>query len=214
MARRLAFALLVLLFATAAQAAPIVLVVGDSLSAGYGVDAGRGWVALLTQRLQARNPPYQVINASISGDTTAGGLARLPAALQRHRPAIVLLELGGNDGLRGQSLEAMRANLEQMIALSRAAHALPVLFEMRLPQNYGPAYVDRFTRTFDDVAQAQKIPLVPFFLGAIAPERAQWFQEDGIHPTADAQPQLLDSVWPVLAPLLGKASASAASAAP
>jgi acyl-CoA thioesterase-1 len=202
MARRIAFALMAALFAATAHAAPVLLVFGDSLSAGYGLDPGIGWVSLLTRKLKAAGSPYEVVNASVSGETTAGALARLPAALTRTQPAIVLLELGGNDGLRGQSLAEMRANFEKMIDRVRAAKALPVLFEMRIPPNYGPAYADRFNRIYGDVAKAKKVPLVPFFLATIATDRARWFQDDTIHPSADAQPKMLDAVWPTLAPLL------------
>jgi acyl-CoA thioesterase-1 len=190
------------LFAATAHAAPVLLVFGDSLSAGYGLDPGVGWVSLLTQKLKAAGSPYEVVNASVSGETTAGALARLPAALTRTKPTIVLLELGGNDGLRGQSLAEMRANFENMIDRVRAAKALPVLFEMRIPSNYGPAYADRFNQIYGDVAKAKKVPLVPFFLAAIAADRARWFQDDTIHPSAEAQPKMLDAVWPTLAPLL------------
>jgi acyl-CoA thioesterase-1 len=214
MARTLLLAAFALIASTAATAAPTVLVFGDSLSAGYGVNAGHGWVALLSQKLRTQNSPYQVVNASVSGETTAGGLTRLPAALDRYRPAIVLIELGANDGLRGQPVDVMRANLEKMVDLSRAAHATPVLFEMRIPPNYGPVYVNLFAKTFGDIAAAKQTPLVPFFLGGIALEGTQWFQEDGIHPSVEAQPQLLDAVWPTLAPLLASPPASAAAHSP
>jgi acyl-CoA thioesterase-1 len=156
----------------------------------------------LEQRLRSQGSPYTVVNASVSGETTAGGLSRLPAALDKLHPGIVLIELGGNDGLRAQPLDAMRSNLQQMIALSRAAQAQPVLFEMYIPRNYGPVYADRFTKVFGDVSQQSKVPMVPFFLASLIGDRDRWFQEDGIHPTAQAQPQMLDAVWPTLAPLL------------
>jgi acyl-CoA thioesterase I len=183
-----------------------ILVWGDSISAGLGLDADAGWVHLLERRLQSQGSGYAVVNASVSGETSAGGLSRLPEALDKYHPAIVLIELGGNDGLRGQALDAMRGNLEQMIALSRGAHARPVLFAMQIPSNYGPVYADRFARTFDTVAADTKAPLVPFFLAAIATDRGRWFQDDGIHPNAEAQPQMLDAVWPTLAPLLKAAA--------
>ena len=148
-----------------------------------------------------------MVNASVSGETTAGGLSRLPAALQKYHPAVVLLELGGNDGLRGQPLPAMHANLAKMIDLSRAAGAQPLLFEMRIPSNYGPVYGDRFAQVFGAVAQEKQATLVPFFLAAIATDPGRWFQDDGIHPNAAAQPQLLDAVWPTLAPLVGRKAA-------
>lgn len=142
-----------------------------------------------------------MVNASISGDTTAGGLSRLPAALDKHKPSIVLIELGANDGLRGQPVAQMRGNLEKLMALVKARKAQPVLFEMRIPSNYGAAYTMQFTQAFGTVAKAGKLPLVPFFLAGIATDPRQ-FQDDGIHPTAAAQPQLLDAVWPTLKSML------------
>ncbi len=190
--------------APAAKAAqPVILVLGDSISAAYGIPQSQGWVALLQQRLRDQGYPHTVVNASISGETTAGGLARLPRALDRHRPQIVLVELGGNDGLRAQPVKAMKQNLERMATLARAAGATPVLFEMRIPENYGPAYTGSFAAAFGEVATAQKLPLVPFFLAAIATDPAQ-FLDDGIHPAVAAQPKLLDAVWPTLRPLLAK----------
>ena len=183
-----------------------ILVWGDSISAGLGLDADAGWVHLLERRLQSQGSGYAVVNASVSGETTAGGLSRLPEALDKYHPAIVLIELGGNDGLRGQPLDAMHANLGKMIALSRAAQARPVLFAMQIPSNYGPAYADRFAKVFGAVAAETQLPLVPFFLGGIAANRDQWFQDDGIHPNAAAQPKMLDAVWPTLAPLLKPAA--------
>ena len=189
--------------ASAAASPPVILVLGDSLSAGYGLPNGSGWVSLLEQRLKTQGYPHRVVNASISGDTSAGGLSRLPAALEAQKPVLVLVELGANDGLRAQPIPQLRRNLEQIIARSRAAGATPVLFEMRIPSNYGPAYTERFASVFGEVAKAQKLPLVPFFLAAIATDPAQ-FQDDGIHPNTAAQPKLLDAVWPTLKPLLKK----------
>lgn len=180
-----------------AASAPTILVLGDSLSAGYGLSAEQGWVSLLAQKLKNQGAGYQVVNASISGDTSAGGLARLPATLAKYRPAIVLIELGGNDGLRGQSIAQMRSNLQKMIALVRASNAEPLLFEMRIPSNYGVAYTQQFTAAFSAVARSEKVTLVPFFLLAIAADSSQ-FQDDEIHPNAAAQPKLLDAVWPTL----------------
>lgn len=176
---------------------------GDSLSAAYGIRVDRGWVALLRERLEQSGYPQQVVNASVSGETTSGGLLRLPAALAQHRPAIVLIELGANDGLRGQPLTLMRANLEKMVRLSRAAKARPVLFEMRIPSNYGETYTAGFRNSFASVARKSKVPMVPFWLGSIAADPRN-FQDDGVHPTEAVQPQLLDAVWPVLKPLLKK----------
>jgi len=184
-----------------AAEAPRILVFGDSLSAAYGIPASQGWAALLQQRLQREGYPYTVVNASVSGETSAGGLARLPAALQQHRPAILLLELGANDGLRGLPVKQMQANLERMLALGRKAGAQPLLFEMRVPPNYGAAYGAAFARTFSELSQASKTPLVPFFLGAIALDPKQ-FLDDGLHPSAAAQPRLLEVIWPTLQPLL------------
>lgn len=189
---------------------PKILVFGDSLSAAYGIPASQGWAALLQQRLRAQGYPHAVVNASVSGETTAGGLARLPAALGQHRPAIVLLELGANDGLRGLPVKKMRENLERMVRLSRAAGARPVLFEMRIPANYGPAYGDRFTGTFGELSKSLKTPLVPFFIAGIALDPSK-FLDDGLHPAAAAQPQLLDAIWPTLQPLLQRPKMSAAS---
>jgi acyl-CoA thioesterase-1 len=189
----------------AAQSAsqPIILVTGDSLSAAYGMGLDQGWVALLQRRLTEQGYPHTVVNTSVSGETTAGALARLPGELARHKPDIVLIELGANDGLRGQPVKTLRGNLKTIIALSRQAGAKPVLFEMRLPSNYGPQYTEAFRTSFGALAAAEKIPLVPFFLDSIA-LHSEWFQNDGIHPTAAAQPKLLEAVWPVLGLLLGK----------
>ncbi|MDE0853812.1 MAG: arylesterase [Nevskia sp.] len=192
--------------AAAGAANQTILVWGDSISAGFGLDADAGWVHLLERRLQSQGSRYAVVNASVSGETTAGGLSRLPAALDKYHPDIVLIELGGNDGLRAQPLDAMRANLEKMVELSLAARARPVLFEMYIPRNYGPVYADHFTAVFDQLAQQRKLPLVPFFLAGLVDERDRWFQDDGIHPNAQAQPRLLEAVWPTLAPLLQAAT--------
>ncbi|GAC1621400.1 MAG: arylesterase [Nevskia sp.] len=201
--------LLLWLSAGSAAAAPTILVWGDSLSAGYGLDARSGWVYLLEQKLKSQAPDYRVVNGSVSGETTSGGLARLPAALDRYHPEILLIELGGNDGLRGQPVEAMRGNLAKMSDLARAAGARPVIFEMRIPSNYGPLFTEKFRAVFGAVAKEKKAPLVPFFLSAFATEPQRWFQDDGIHPNAAAQPQMLDAVWPTLQALLTKPSPAA-----
>ena len=190
---------------------PKVLVVGDSLSAGYGLASGQGWVDLLQKKLAASGHPHKVINASISGDTTAGGRARIGAALQAHRPDIVIIELGGNDGLRGAPLKDVRANLEAMVSAAEKAGAKVLLLGMQIPPNYGPRYVRDFGAVFNDVATSRGLPYVPFFLSAFG-DKAEMFQPDRIHPTAQAQPLMLDAVWPVLARML--ATASAASMAP
>jgi acyl-CoA thioesterase-1 len=181
--------------------APVVLVFGDSVSAGYGLRVEEGWVALLQGRLQAQGYGYRVVNASVSGETTAGGLTRLPRALKVHRPEIVVLELGGNDGLRGLPLGEVRRSLDGMIRAARASGARVLLVGMRLPPNYGGAYVDGFHAIFGDLAKRYDLPLVPFLLEGVALDAAL-MQADGIHPTAAAQPRLLDNVWPVLKPLL------------
>ena len=188
--------------ARADPGAPVLLVVGDSISAAYGLPPGAGWVDLLAARLAAQRYPQRVVNASITGDTTAGGRARLPALLAAHKPAIVVLELGGNDGLRGGNLGSTRENLGAMVAAVQSAGAKPLLVGMRLPPNYGAAYVREFDALFAGVAKARKAPLVPFFFEGFG-ERNDMFQPDRIHPTATAQPLLLDNVWPALLPLLG-----------
>ena len=180
---------------------PVILVLGDSISAAWGLPPGTGWTHLLQQRLAERGRPHRVVNASISGDTTAGGRSRLPALLERHRPAIVVIELGGNDGLRGGSLAATRENLVAMTAATKAAGAMPLLVGMKLPPNYGPAYTREFDAIFADVAKAQGAPLVPYFFAGFGEDRS-WFQPDGIHPSEIAQPKLLDNVWPALERLL------------
>jgi len=184
-----------------AMARPVVLVLGDSLSAGYGIDPREGWVALLQQRLQQRGGGYRVVNASISGDTTRGGVARLPAALSVHDPAVVIVELGGNDGLRGLDVGRMRANISRIIALSRESGAQVLLLGMRIPPNYGKRYTDAFHGTYGDLARKQGVALVPFMLDGVALDPGL-MQGDGVHPRAAAQPRILDNIWPHLEPLL------------
>jgi len=187
----------------AAAEAPALLVVGDSISAGYGLAKGDGWVDLLAARIEAQHLSWRVINASITGDTTAGGRARLPALLAQHKPSIVIVELGGNDGLRGGNLRATRDNLDAMVGAIRKSGARAVIVGMRLPPNYGNAYTREFESLFGDVAKSNSVPLVPFLFAGFA-ESDAWFQPDRVHPTAAAQSKLLDNVWPVLAPLLAK----------
>lgn len=182
-------------------AANTILVLGDSLSAAYGLEIRSGWVSLLQQRLDAQKLPYKVVNASVSGDTTAGGLARLPKLLAQHRPSVVIVELGGNDGLRGLSPEQARKNLTQIVTQAKAAGAKVLLCGIRLPPNYGTQYNERFRRIFTDVATEQRVPLVPFVLDGLTPDSAD-VQQDGIHPTAKAQPQILENVWGALRKLL------------
>jgi acyl-CoA thioesterase I len=188
----------------AAAATRKILVVGDSLSAEYGLARGSGWVALLDARLAQEHIGADVVNASISGDTTAGGLARLPSLLREHKPGLVILELGANDALRGLPLDATRANLAEMARLAKAAGAKVLILGMQLPPNYGRAYGDRFAALFADVARAEGAALVPFMLKGVAdgPQAEAMFQADRIHPLASAHPTILANVWPVLAPLL------------
>jgi acyl-CoA thioesterase-1 len=190
------------LFAPAGRAeSPTILVLGDSLSAAYGIRLEQGWVALLQGRLKAQGYGHKVVNASASGETTGGALARLPRALALHRPAIVILELGGNDGLRGLPIAGVRGNFESLIRLSREAGAKVLLVGMRIPPNYGPAYTRTFHQLYGDLAREYRLPLVPFFLDGIALDDSMML-EDGLHPNAAAQPKLLDQVWPQLKPLL------------
>jgi acyl-CoA thioesterase-1 len=190
-------------FAQAQDKAPVLLVVGDSVSAGYGLSSGQGWVELLSKKLSGEGYKYRVVNASISGDTTAGGRARLPALLAQHKPAVVIVELGGNDALRGGMLATTRANLDAMVAASQAAGAKVLVVGMDIPPNYGPAYAREFKDVFTGVAGARKVPLVPSFFAGFG-EDLSFFQADRIHPTAQAQARLLDNVWPQLVPLLRK----------
>jgi acyl-CoA thioesterase-1 len=187
-----------------APAIPAILIFGDSISAGYGLArADDGWVGLLRSKLKAEGYGYQVINASVSGETTAGGLARLPRALELHHPQIVVLELGGNDGLRALPIEQMRANLVAMIALARAGGARVLLLGIRIPPNYGPEYTEKFAAVFADVAHAERVDVVPFLLAQVALS-PQLMQADGIHANEQGQPLLLATVWPALSPLLRK----------
>src|ERR1700680_2623573 len=182
--------------------APVILVFGDSISAGHGLArVEQGWVALLQTRLKEQEYGYQVINASVSGETTAAGLARLPRALMLHQPKIVILELGGNDGLRALPIAQMRANLVRMVDLASAAGAKVLLLGIRMPPNYGPEYTEQFRLSYNDVARDKKLPLVPFLLNDVA-QMPNLMQTDGIHPNELGQSKLLDNVWPSLAPLL------------
>jgi acyl-CoA thioesterase-1 len=186
----------------AGAAERVLLVLGDSLSAGFGIDPREGWVSLLAERLAESGEPWRVVNASVSGETTAGGLSRLPALLAEHRPSVVLVALGSNDGLRGFGFDHIGANLRAMTAASREAGARVVLAGGMLPPNYGAAYADAFHRLFHAVAQGADVPLVPFLLEQVA-EDPDLMQRDGYHPNAEAQPRILATVWPVLAPVLG-----------
>jgi acyl-CoA thioesterase I len=200
------FVLLVLGIAafSARAETPVILVFGDSISAGYGLPhVEQGWVELLRTKLKDQGYGTEVINASVSGETTAGGLARLPRALALHHPQIVILELGGNDGLRALPIDQMRANLARMVDLSLGAGARVLLLGMRIPPNYGPEFTEQFRSVFADVAQDKKVPLVPFLLNDIA-LTPTLMQADGIHPNELGQPRLLVNVWPSLQPLLRK----------
>ena len=192
-----------LLFSLPTQGAGI-MVFGDSLSAAYGIPQDSGWVALLQQRLTQHRPPYQVVNASISGETTRGGLSRINQALASHRPAIVILELGANDGLRGLSLDATRDNLSAIIQACRKQQAQVLLVGMRLPPNYGPDYAGKFQALYPQLARRFKVKLVPFMLEGIADKR-ELFQADGFHPTAAAQLFIMEQIWKYLQPMLKRA---------
>jgi acyl-CoA thioesterase-1 len=186
-----------------ASAAPLALVLGDSLSAEYGLRRGSGWVALLAERLTTRKPAWSVFNASISGETTAGGQTRLPALLAEHRPRLLVIELGGNDALRGLDLVATARNLEAMVTAGQVAGARVILLGMRMPPNYGRRYGEQFEQMYRDIARRRQCALVPFLLEGIG-ERLELFQPDRIHPTEAAQPLILANVWPALLPLLGR----------
>ena len=181
-----------------------IVILGDSLSAAYGMEMSESWPSLLRQRLDEHGHAWQVFNSSITGETTQGGLTRLPRLLEQHEPAIVIIELGGNDGLRGLPLEVTRENLSRMIEQSLAAGARVVLAEMRIPPNYGRTYTEKFNGTYSDLAARYDVVLLPFVLQDIALEPGM-MQADGIHPTAAAQPIILDQVWKALAPLLKQA---------
>lgn len=187
-----------------AAAAPVILVIGDSLSAEYGIARDSGWTTLLQQRLRQERMPHLVVNASISGDTTSGGRSRLGNLLTQYRPRVVVIELGGNDALRGLPLEMTRDNLTAMVRQSQSFGARVLLAGMQLPPNYGAAYSQAFAALYGEIARAQKVSLVPFFLKNVAdgPDAEAMFQADRIHPTAQAHPRILANVWPHLRPLL------------
>ena len=188
--------------APGARSAPrSIVVLGDSLSAAYGIAQARGWVALLAERLKREHPDYSVVNASISGDTSAGGAARLRKTLEQHKPAIVVLELGANDGLRGLPVAQMKQNLSSMIEQAQKTGARVVLVGMRLPPNYGPDYTRAFEAAYGELARKYKTALVPFLLEDFA-EKEELFQPDRIHPTEAAQPLMMERVWKALQPLI------------
>ncbi|MDH5518749.1 MAG: arylesterase [Gammaproteobacteria bacterium] len=185
----------------AKEPAGIILIIGDSISAAYGINSGAGWVSLLATKVTQQKKPYQVINASISGDTSSNGVNRTAALLQKYRPAIVIIELGGNDGLRGLSLKSMQKNLKQMIELCRQYQSKVLLAGMKIPPNYGKRYSTAFYQVYQHLAQQQNISLIPFLLDGIG-DRRELMQSDGIHPTEAAQPKILENVWHTLQALL------------
>ena len=196
--------------APANAAAPVLLVLGDSLSAEYGLPRGAGWVGLLADRLKSstpqwNGPQYSVVNASVSGETTSGGRTRMPALLKQHRPAVVIIELGANDGLRGLPIASMRENLVAMIRASRDIKARVLLVGMQMPPNYGRDYAQAFSGAFAQVAREEKVALAPFLLEGFA-DRLELFQQDRIHPNVKAQALMLDNVWPHLRPLLDRSA--------
>lgn len=190
--------------AQGAKTLPVILVVGDSLSAEYGLARGAGWVALMAARVAQQKLPVQVVNASISGDTTSGGRTRLASLLAQHKPSVVILELGANDALRGLPLAMTRDNLDAMARSVKAAGAKVVIVGMQVPPNYGRQYTEEFAGLFGEVAKANGAALVPFLLAGVAdaPDAANLFQGDGMHPRAEAHPRILENVWPVVAPLI------------
>jgi acyl-CoA thioesterase-1 len=199
---RILFTSVLVAISTAASAGTI-LVFGDSLSAGYGLPQDKGWVHLLETRLRDERLNYTVANASVSGETSAGGVRRIPDALKQHQPDIVVIELGANDGLRGQNLDVMRQNLEAMIDASRKASAQVLLVGMRLPPNYGMSYTEKFRQAFADIARAKKTAFVPFLFEGFG-EDGRYFQADRVHPTSEAQALMLDTIWTGLKPLLNR----------
>jgi acyl-CoA thioesterase-1 len=195
--------MLSLAVSASAQAATsrTIVVLGDSLSAGYGISVQEGWVSLLSQRLASEGYGYKVVNASVTGETTQGGVSRLPRVLELHKPEIVIVELGGNDGLRGLPLNTSRENLQRTITLARKAGAKVLLVGMMIPPNYGPRYAQEFHDMFGVLAARNSVALVPFLLDEVA-LKADLMQNDGIHPNAKGQPRMLENLWPGLKPLL------------
>lgn len=204
------FLLLILSLPLWAMAAPTILVYGDSLSAAYGIPRDQGWVELLQRRLNEEGYSHRVANASVSGETTSGGLSRFDATLQKTRPDLVIIELGANDGLRGLPVADMKRNLVSMIKAARQQQIKVMLLGMRIPPNYGPVYTREFSDTFQQLAKEYKLPLVPFFLNGVAGQR-DLVLDDGLHPSAAAQGKLLDNVWEELEPILGKPVSRASS---
>jgi acyl-CoA thioesterase-1 len=184
-----------------ASTQPTILVLGDSISAAYGIQREQGWVAHLERRVERLDPPWRVVNASVSGETTGGGLARLPSTLAAHQPDVLVIELGGNDALRGYPIERIRDNVQRLVELGQQAEARVLLVGMQIPPNYGPRYTRGFAELFRNVSDQTGVPLVPFILEPVA-LTPELMQSDGIHPTADAQPLMLETIWPYLRPLL------------
>jgi acyl-CoA thioesterase-1 len=195
-----------------AAAARTALIFGDSLSAAYGLSPGQGWVHLLDERARRSGFDWRIVNASISGETTAGGLRRLPEDLKRHKPDLVVIALGANDALRGQPVAGIQANLEKMVRLARSAHAEPVLVGIMIPPNYGIDYASRFHGVYAEVSRKLEVPLVPFLLEGVA-DKPELFLPDQLHPSAAAQPRILDNVWKALEPLLKKGTVATSQAA-
>lgn len=195
------FALLLVWLSVTQAATNTILVLGDSLSAAYGLPVRAGWVALLEERLRAQKFNYRVVNASMSGETSAGGASRVGPLLEQYKPVVLILALGGNDGLRGLPVEQLRQNLERIIRAAKARKAQVVLVGMRMPPNYGTAYTRAFAAVYEDLARRHRTAYVPFLLEGFA-DRPEFFLPDGIHPTAAAQPRMLEHVWKALAPLL------------
>lgn len=185
----------------AAEQPHTLLVYGDSLSAAYGIAEEQGWVNLLRQRIRQQDLPYRVVNGSVSGETSSGGLARLPAMLESYQPDLVILELGGNDGLRGLPVSNLKANLLAMVEMIKVSGARVLLAGIQIPPNYGPRYTEPFYQMFGDIAEQENLALVPFLIDGI-PQQPRLMQSDGIHPRAEAQAMILDNVWPTLEPLL------------
>lgn len=196
-------AILLLVFIIAPIHAKTIVVLGDSLSAGYGIDEQEGWVSLLNKKLQNNHYQYQLVNISTSGDTTSNGLAKLPQALQKYHPVFVLLQLGANDGLRGLPIAQMKSNLAKMIDMSQKANAKVLLMATLLPPNYGPVYLEKFKQVYSDLAKQYNIPLIPMFLEGVAGNPA-FMQKDGLHPNQQAQSKIMANVWFILVPMLDK----------
>jgi acyl-CoA thioesterase-1 len=201
--RHLFLAALLVAFVPSSFAAGTVMVFGDSLSAAYNLSVEQGWVSMLGRRLEAAKSPWRIVNASLTGETTTGGLRRISEDLRRHKPAVVVIELGGNDALRGQPIAGMRSNLEEIVRLVKEARAEPVLVGMMIPPNYGIDYAAQFRDMYAKIATKAGAPLVPFLLEGVA-DKPELFQPDQVHPTAAAQARIAENVWTVLEPVLKK----------